>query len=58
MSTTLIDTLPTSSVSSRFLTMRAVSLCPDTLPASGEVLVPIVTEIAGSSTVIRGSAWA
>ncbi|OCB21495.1 hypothetical protein A5644_17180 [Mycobacterium intracellulare subsp. yongonense] len=27
-------------------------------PADGEVLVPIVTEIAGSSTVMRGSAWA
>ena len=58
MSTTRIETLPTSSASSRLRTMRAVSLCPDTLPASGEVLVPMVTEIAGSSTVMRGSAWA
>ena len=58
MSTTRIDTLPTSSWSSRLRTMRAVSLCPDTLPASGEVLVPMVTEMAGSSTVMRGSACA
>ena len=58
MSTTRIETLPTSSVSSRPRTMRAVSLWPDTLPASGEVLVPTVTEMAGSSTWIRGSAWA
>ena len=57
MSTTRIDTLPTSSVSSRDRTIRAVSLCPGTLPASGEVLVPIVTEIAGSSTVMRGNAF-
>ncbi len=58
MSTTLIDTLPTSSLSRRDFTIRAVSLCPDTLPARGEVLVPMVTEMAGSSTVIRGSACA
>ena len=32
--------------------MRAVSLCPLTLPTRGEVLVPIVIEMAGSSTVI------
>ncbi len=30
--------------------MRAVSLWPLTLPTMGEVLVPIVIEIAGSST--------
>ncbi len=41
-------------VQPRLRTMRAVSLCPDTLPASGEVLVPMVTEMAGSSTVMRG----
>ena len=35
---------------------RAVSLVPLTWPASGEVLMPIVIEIAGSSTVISGSA--
>ena len=35
--------------------MRAVSLWPLTLPTSGEVLVPIVIEIAGSSTWICGS---
>lgn len=58
MSTTRMLTLPTSSWSSRLRTSRAVSLWPGTLPASGEVLVPMVTEIAGSSTVIRGSAWA
>ena len=33
---------------------RAVSLSPS-LPASGEVLTPIVIDIAGSSTVITGS---
>src|SRR6202048_504329 len=58
VSTTRVDTLPTSSVSNRLRTMREVSLCPETLPASGEVLVPMVTEMAGSSTVIRGSACA
>ena len=35
--------------------MRAVTLWPLTLPTSGEVFVPIVIEIAGSSTVIAGS---
>lgn len=44
-----------SSLSRRSLTMRAVSLWPLTLPISGEVLVPIVIEMAGSSTVIAGS---
>ena len=34
--------------------MRAVSLWPLTLPTSGEVLVPMVIEIAGSSTWIGG----
>ncbi len=50
------ETLPTSSVSSRSLTWRAVTLwfLPP-LPASGEVLIPTVIEIAGSSTVISGS---
>ena len=49
------DTLPTSSWSSRSLTSRAVTLVPLTRPASGEVLVPMVIEMAGSSTVISGS---
>ena len=56
MSTTRIDTLPTNSASSRLRTIRAVSLWPGTLPANGDVLVPMVTEIAGSSTVILCSA--
>jgi hypothetical protein len=55
MSTSLSETLPTSSLSRRSLTMRAVSLWPLTLPMSGEVLVPIVIEMAGSSTVMVGS---
>ena len=41
--------------SSRSLTRRAVTLVPLTRPASGEVLVPMVIEMAGSSTVISGS---
>ena len=55
MSTTLSETLPTSSRSRRSFTMRAVSLWPLTLPTIGLVFVPIVIEIAGSSTVIAGS---
>src|SRR5262249_20103227 len=51
---TRMDTLPTSSASRRFLTRRAVSLVPS-LPASGDVLVPIVTDSDGSSTVSTGS---
>ena len=35
--------------------MRAVSLWPLTLPTIGEVFVPIVIEMAGSSTWIAGS---
>ena len=35
--------------------MRAVSLCPLTLPTRGEVFVPMVIEIAGSSTAMIGS---
>ena len=50
------DTLPTSSASRRSLTRRAVTLPPLTRPTSGEVLVPMVIEIAGSSTWISGSA--
>ena len=50
---TRMDTLPTSSVSSRFFSSRAVRFLPD-LPASGDVLMPIVIEIDGSSTVISG----
>ena len=52
---TLIETFPTSSASSRSLTWRAVSLCPFTLPAKGESLMPTVIEIAGSSTCMGGS---
>ncbi len=51
---TRIETLPTSSASSRFFTSRAVSFLPD-WPASGEVLMPIVIEIDGSSIVMTGS---
>ena len=36
------------------LTRRAVTLAPLTRPAIGEVFVPIVIEMDGSSTVIRG----
>ena len=49
------DTLPTSSRSSRSFTIRAVTLEPFSRPTSGEVLTPIVIEMAGSSTVISGS---
>ena len=38
------------------MTRRAVTLVPLTRPTSGEVLVPMVIEIAGSSTWISGSA--
>ena len=48
------DTFPTSSASRRFFTRRAVNFLP-TRPASGDVLIPIVIEILGSSTVINGS---
>ena len=54
VSSTRIATLPTSSWSSRSLTMRAVSRVPD-CPASGEVLMPTVMPSAGSSTAITGS---
>ena len=50
-----METLPISSLSRRSLTWRAVTLAPLTLPASGEVLIPMVMEMAGSSTVISGS---
>ena len=49
------ETLPISSLSRRSLTWRAVTFAPLTRPASGEVLMPMVMEIAGSSTVISGS---
>ena len=52
---TRIETLPTSSRSRRSLTRRAVTLAPLTRPAMGLVLMPIVIEIAGSSTVMSGS---
>ena len=37
------------------MTSRAVTFAPRTRPAIGEVFVPIVIEMAGSSTVISGS---
>ena len=48
------DTLPTSSWSSRSLICRAVRRLPSR-PASGEVLMPIVSDRLGSSTAITGS---
>jgi hypothetical protein len=54
VSSTRIETLPTSSVSSRARTWRAVSLSPSR-PASGEVLMPTVTDSDGSSTRMTGS---
>ena len=55
VSTTRSETLPTSScVEARLRTWRAVSFEPS-LPASGEVLMPIVIDSDGSSTVITGS---
>jgi hypothetical protein len=54
VSTTRIETLPTSSASSRSRTWRAVSLLPS-VPARGEVLIPTTTESEGSSTEITGS---
>ena len=49
-----METFPTSSWSRRTRTCRAVSFVPS-LPASGEVLMPITTDSEGSSTVITGS---
>src|SRR5205085_3359500 len=54
VSSTRSETLPTSSRLSRSLTWLAVSLSPS-CPARGEVLIPIVTDNDGSSTVITGS---
>ena len=54
VSLTRIETLPTSSASSRSRTWRAVSLLPS-VPARGEVLIPSTIESEGSSTVITGS---
>ena len=51
---TRIETLPTSSASSRLFTSRAVSFLPLS-PASGEVLMPTVIEMLGSSMVMTGS---
>lgn len=68
VSRTRSETLPISSRSRRSLTWRAVTLRSLTAallsaplpvpprPTSGEVLVPTVIEIAGSSTVMSGSA--
>ncbi len=54
VSRTRIETLPTSSWSSRSRIWRAVSLSPS-LPASGPTLAPTTIESDGSSTVITGS---
>ncbi len=48
------ETLPTSSRSRRSLTWRAVTLAPLVRPAIGEVLMPMVMAMAGSSTVMSG----
>ena len=48
------ETLPTSSASRRLRIWRAVSLVPS-VPASGEVLIPMVMDRLGSSTVMTGS---
>ena len=48
------ETFPTSSRSSRSMSALAVTLWPS-VPASGLVLMPIVTERLGSSTVVTGS---
>ena len=53
VSATRSETLPINSESSRFLISRAVILLPCP-PARGDVLVPMVTEMLGSSTVITG----
>jgi hypothetical protein len=54
LSTTRIATFPTSSCSSRSWTCRAVKREPD-WPASGELLIPMVTPSAGSSIAMTGS---
>ena len=53
---TRIETFPTSSASSRAFSSRAVRFLP-ARPASGEVLMPMVIEIDGSSTVISGNGF-
>ena len=53
---TRIETLPIVSAVSRSWIWRAVSFVPS-CPASGERLMPIVTLIDGSSTVITGSGF-
>ena len=54
VSSTRIETLPTTSRSSRPFTRRAVILSPS-CPESGDRLTPIVIDIAGSSMCITGS---
>ena len=58
VSSTRIDTLPTSSRASRSRRLREVTYCPSR-PAIGEVLTPKTIETVGSSTCIgrigRGS---
>ena len=53
---TRIETLPIVSSRKRSFTMLAVNLVPPLRPATGDVLIPIVMEIEGSSTVITGKA--
>ena len=52
---TRIETLPTSSAIQPVLHQPRGELVALTWPASGEVLMPIVIEIDGSSTVMTGS---
>ena len=50
---TRIETLPSSSLSSRSLICRDVTNCPSR-PANGEVLTPKIVETVGSSIAIVG----
>ena len=52
---TRIETLPTSSGSSRVADLARGQFGAPALPASGEVLIPSTIESDGSSTVITGS---
>ena len=54
MGRTRSETLPTSSARSRASTRVAVTLSPSS-PASGDVLIPTVTDRDGSSTEMTGS---
>ena len=52
---TRIDTLPSSSLSSRSFSWREVTYCPSR-PAIGEVLTPKIIDTVGSSIAIGGIA--